>query len=195
MRAYANYKACYLLSFGTLCLLAWLSPFVAQAENYSAEVKAADVTIQGERIVLSADISYRLSPKTREALQNGVPLFWIVHIKTKQVRPFLWNKTLTEVALSYRLQYHALLNMYRVSNESGDEMHNFSTLAGALDSMSTLRNLSIIDKAAIAPEQKIIVELNIVFDRDALPLPLRPIAYMDRQWYLSSDKTVWQLKK
>ncbi|MEY3760764.1 MAG: hypothetical protein RIR39_2255, partial [Pseudomonadota bacterium] len=37
--------------------------------------------------------------------------------------------------------------------------------------------------------------VKVSFDRDALPLPLRPIAYIDPQWYLSSDWTLWPLKK
>jgi hypothetical protein len=37
--------------------------------------------------------------------------------------------------------------------------------------------------------------VKVNFDRDALPLPLRPIAYIDPQWYLSSDWTLWPLKK
>ncbi|MDP2904370.1 MAG: DUF4390 domain-containing protein [Methylovulum sp.] len=184
-----------MLFFLTLCLLAWLSPMVAQAENYSAEVKTANMTRQGDRYALSADIIYRLSPKALEALQNGVPLFWIVRIKTQQARNFFWNKTLAETSLRYRLQYHALLNMYRVRNEGTDDMHNFSTLAGALDSMSTLRDLPLINENAVALDHELTVELKIVFDRDALPLPLRPVAYMNRQWYLSSDWTVWHLKK
>ena len=33
------------------------------------------------------------------------------------------------------------------------------------------------------------------FDGDLLPLPLRPLAYIDKQWFLSSDWTLWSLKK
>jgi len=190
MRACVNYKACLLL-----CLLAWLSPLPAQAEDYSAEVKAADMTVQGGRYVLSADIGYRLSPKALDALQNGVPLFWTVRIKIQQARNLFWNKTLAETALRYRLQYHALLNMYRVRNENNDDVHNFSTLSAALDSMSALRDLPLINKDAVTAEKQTLVELKVYFDRDALPLPLRPIAYINRQWYLSSDWTVWPLKK
>lgn len=190
MRAFANSRARLLL-----CFLACLLPLPAQAEGYSAEVKAVDLSIQDGLYVLSADIDYRLSPKAMDALQNGVPLFWTVRIKIQQVRDFFWDETLSETTLRYRLQYHALLNMYRVRNESNDDVHSFSTLPAALDSMSALRDLPLINKDIVAPEHRTVMKLKIYFDRDALPLPLRPTAYINRQWYLSSDWTVWPLKK
>ena len=40
-----------------------------------------------------------------------------------------------------------------------------------------------------------VVAIKVSFDRDALPLPLRPLAYINPQWYLSSEWTLWPLKK
>ncbi len=194
MHACENYKA-RLLPCLFLWLLAGLSPLLAQAENYSAEVKTADITVQNGWYVLSADIDYRLSPKALDALQNGVPLFWAVRIKIRQPRDFFWDNTLVETALRYRLQYHALLNMYRVRNENNDAVHNFSTLSAALDAMSRLRDLPLINKDAVASENAAVAKVKVYFDRDALPLPLRPVAYINQQWYLSSSWTTWPLKR
>jgi hypothetical protein len=90
--------------------------------------------------------------------------------------------------------------MYRVvivhpESMKGDS-YNFSTLSAALDLMASLRNFPVIDKSAIAAETSYYyIEIKADFERDALPLPLRPIAYTNTQWYLSSDWTVWPLKK
>jgi len=145
--------------------------------------------------VLSADIVYQLSEKAKEALQNGVPLFWNIQVKMLQHRNVLWDKTLVDTAIRYRIQYHALLNMYRVRNEGNGEVYNFSTLSAALDLMSAVRNFRVIEKAELAPEKQYLCAVKVNFDREALPLPLRPIAYIDPQWYLSSDWTLWPLKK
>lgn len=145
--------------------------------------------------MLSADIVYQLSKKAMEALQNGVPLFWDIQVKIQQHRDVLWDKTLVDTAIRYRIQYHALLNMYRVSNESNGEVYNFSTLSAALDLMSAVRDFRLIEKAELAPEKQYLCAVKVNFDREALPLPLRPIAYIDPQWYLSSNWTLWLLKK
>jgi hypothetical protein len=180
-----------------LGLLIWLlSAIVFAAEPISA-VKQAHLTLEGDTYFLSADLDYHLSTKALHALQNGVSLFWIVQIKIEQQRDMLWNDTLIEKNIRYRLQYHALLNMYRVKNESSSEVYNFSTLAAALDKMSTLHNFPVIASKLIVDPKKnhYLAALRVIFNRNALPLPLRPMAYLNPQWYLSSDWYVWPLTK
>lgn len=179
-----------------LCgVLLWLLPFSGYADEFAAEVKQAEITLHGDSYVLSADIVYHLSEKANEALQNGVPLFWDIQIKMLQHRNVVWDKTLADTSIRYRIQYHALLNMYRVRNERNGEVYNFSTLSAALELMSAVRDFPVIEKSELVPEQQYLCAVKVSFDREALPLPLRPIAYIDPQWYLSSDWTLWPLKK
>ena len=176
-------------------ILFWLLPFSGYADDFAAEITQAEITSQDEYYVVSADISYQLSKKAKDALQNGVPLFWDLQIKLLQQRDSLWDKTLVDTAIRYRLQYHALLNMYRVRNEGDGEVYNFSTLSAALELMSALRDFRLIEKAQLDPQKRYACAVKVSFDRDVLPLPLRPIAYIDPQWYLSSDWTLCPLKK
>jgi hypothetical protein len=185
----------FCLSAGLCAILFWLLPFSGYADEFAAEVSQVELRLQGDSYVLSADIVYQLSEKAKEALQNGVPLFWDIQVKIKQHRDVLWDKTLVDKAIRYRIQYHALLNMYRVKDEGKAEVYNFSTLSAALDLMSAVRDFRVIEKARLAPEKKYLCAVKVNFDREALPLPLRPIAYIDPQWYLSSDWTLWPLKK
>jgi hypothetical protein len=177
------------------CLFVWLLPVLSYADSFGVEVKNAGITLQGDNYILSADIDYKLSPRAMEALQSGVPLFWDIHINTLQHRDFLWDKTLINAGIRYRIQYHALLNMYRVRNESSGTIYNFSTLSAAFDLMSGIRDFRVMDKSAVLPEQRYAVGIKVTLDRDALPLPLRPVAYTNPQWYLSSDWTLWPLTK
>ncbi|MDO9270108.1 MAG: DUF4390 domain-containing protein [Methylobacter sp.] len=177
------------------CFLVWLLPAISYADAFGVEVKSAEIVLQGNNYVLSADIDYQLSARAKEALQNGVPLYWDVHIKTFRHREYFWDKTLVNADIRYRIQYHALLNMYRVRNEGSGELYNFSTLSAALDLMSTIRDFRVLDKSESERGERYAVGIKVTLDRDALPLPLRPIAYTNPQWYLSSDWTLWPLTK
>lgn len=202
MRASASNKTslCYaLLCYFLIGLLPAIShadtPVLNAVEGFGVEVKNAELTLQDDSYTLSADIGYRLSTRATEALQNGVPLYWDIHIKVLQQRNYFWNKTLVNTGIRYRIQYHALLNMYRVRNEGAGDVTNFSTLSAALDSMSIIRDFRVMDTAIYAPGERYTVSIKVTLDRDALPLPLRPVAYINPQWYLSSDWTLWPLTK
>jgi Domain of unknown function (DUF4390) len=190
MRESLNNKAVVLL-----CLLLFLIPVSGYPNSPGVTVKNAETLLLGEDYMLAADIDYQLSDKAIEALQNGVSLFWTYQFKVEEQRDFVWNKTLVEKSFRYRIQYHALLKMYRVINESNGAVDNFSTLQAALDLLSSLRDYRLIEKSKITDKETYIAGMKVTFERDALPLPLRPIAYMNPQWYLSSDWYVWSLKK
>jgi Domain of unknown function (DUF4390) len=177
------------------CLLLLLMPVSAYPDNTGVTVKNADASLLGENYMLNADITYQLSDKAIEALNNGVSLFWTYQFSVKEQRNYVWDKTLTEKSFRYRIQYHALLNMYRVRNENNGAVENFSTLQATLDLLSTLRAFPLIEKAKITENKQYIAGMKVTFERDALPLPLRPVAYLNPQWYLSSDWYVWTLKK
>jgi hypothetical protein len=159
------------------------------------KVKSAEIALLENDYVLTADIDYQLSEKVIEALNNGVSLYWTYRFKIMEHRSYLWDNTVIEKAFRYRIQYHALLKMYRVRNENSGAVDNFSTLQAALDLLSTLRDYRLIEKAKIDDQKEYVAGIKVNFERDALPLPLRPMAYLNPDWYLSSDWTLWPLKK
>ena len=164
-------------------------------QPFGVAIKSAELVANGDHYVLSAEMSYVLSDEAKAALQSGVPLFWDVQIHIRQHRDYFWDLAVMHSTIRYRIQYHALLNMYRVRNEISGHVENFSTLTAALDLASNLHNLPLINKAALNPDNSYYAEMKIIFDREALPLPLRPKAYLSSQWYLSSDRYVWTLTK
>jgi hypothetical protein len=178
-----------------LCLLLVLIPTSAYPNDTGVRITSAETALLGNDYVLTADIDYQLSEKAIEALNNGVSLFWTYEFKVYEQRNYVWDNTLLEKSFRYRIQYHALLKMYRVTNESNGAVDNFSTLQAALDMLATLRDYRLIEKAKISDQESYIAGMKITFERDSLPLPLRPIAYMNPQWYLSSDWYLWPLKK
>ncbi len=170
-------------------------PVSSIAEGFGVVVKRADIALQGDNYLLSLELDFRLSARAKEALQNGVPLYWDIHIKSLQHRDYFWDKTLSHSGIRYRIQYHALLKLYRVRNEGSGELYSFSTLAAALDRMSTIQGKRVLDKALYLPGKRYSVGVKVTLDRDALPLPLRPVAYANPQWYLSSHWTLWPFTK
>ncbi|MGR9045414.1 MAG: DUF4390 domain-containing protein [Gammaproteobacteria bacterium] len=165
------------------------------AGDSNLEVDDVDFSLQDGAYLLSAKISYRLTDTARDALQKGIPLFWDVLIKVEQQRQWLWDRVLVDYKIRYRIQYQALLNRYRVSNISTGESDSFATLPAALARMAIVHNLKLLDRDALLPGQHYQVGIKISFDREALPLPLRPVSYVNPQWYLSSGWYLWPVQQ
>lgn len=166
-----------------LALLVW--PLLAHSADYSADVRSVSLHRMGENTEINAQIQFRLSPLAQEALLKGVPLEWRVLIEYRRGGP-LWDSVVQRQQLPYRLQYHALLNQYTVKT-ANQPAQMFLTLTAAFHAMSQVT----LDAAAVAQQlptdNKGLLAIKVQFLREALPVPLRPFAYLNPQWFLSSD--------
>lgn len=184
----ANIKLVLLFVLGLL-------PCACRSNPYASDITHAELALQGQHYVLSAQLHYNLSEQALTALKNGVPLLWTLHIKIKQRSNWFWDSTIQAIDYPFRIQHHALLNQYRFSSSQNGTDQNFSSLSAAMDLISNPHNLAVIDRYLISDESSYYAELKLDFESDDLPLPLRPIAAIDPQWSLSSPWTVWPLKK
>lgn len=177
-------------ALGCLFLLGFFSYPVLSSE-FSAVVSNINIVTDpiDNRVRLNADIDFNLSPTAKEALQKGIVLTWVVLIKIEE-KGRLWNTTIEKREINYKIKNHALLNLYSVDKDGAIDM--FSTLNASINALSKIRDLLIIDKQNLMPNTDFQVALKVLFDREALPIPLRPISYFDPQWALSSG---WVLSK
>jgi hypothetical protein len=79
------------------------------------------------------------------------------------------------------------LNSYSIKNETSGQLKKYASLAEALDAMSRIRDVKVLTMNKIRRNKIYRLAIRLEFDKEALPPPLRPLAYLDRQWDLSSD--------
>ena len=185
-----------ILSIGLLCvsiLSICLSTGRVSAADYSVTVIAGNTELIGNFYHFTTELEYNLSPTAKEALQKGIALTWIVNIKIEQQADF-WNTTLQQKKITYQIHNHTLLNQYSVKINN-DLPLMFVTLTGALNSMSKINDIAMINKQFIHQDRRYQMAVKVTFDREALPIPLRPLSYFDPQWALSSGWTIWPLNK
>ena len=164
-----------------------------RAGDYSAVVRNASIDLVEDQYELNAELAYQLSPIAKEALSKGIALTWRVLVKVQE-QGILWDFTLYEKELVFKIQNHALLNLYSIQRSEDGTMDMYSSLTSALYSISKIRNLKLFDKAVLENKQNVYLAVKVLFDREALAVPLRPMSYFDSQWDLSSQWTLWQLQ-
>lgn len=179
-----------------ICLLALSCLFSPQttANEFSAQIKNSSLERQDGWYTLDADLDYVLSPTAKEAIQSSIPLVWHLKVQLKQVR-YLRDKILVNMNYGYKIRYRALLNNYSVTHISTNSEKKYPSLSEALDSLSHIRELKVISISALKKNKLYEVAIKLEFDKQQLPAPLRPVAYFDSEWDLSSDWYLWHLEQ
>lgn len=168
-------------------------PVMVLAADFSVTVEHVDLQLEGNEHVLQANGHYRLSPKAKEAIDKGVPLSWILRIKLQR-HYWFWYRTVHERSIPYIIRYEALLNQYSVTNRNTGRQEMFATLNTALSFMGAIRE-PVWPGRRLALDSNDRLAVKLQFDREFLPIPLRPESYFDTQWALSSDWLIWHPQK
>jgi len=149
--------------------------------------------LQENVYLLDAYIDYRFSDEALDALDNGVPLTFQLSIEIQRKRKWWLDANVADLQQRYRLQYHALSHQYLLQNLNSGAFYAFHSLAAARDAMGTLRDFPLLDSQLVEPNEHYEVLLHAELDIEALPSPLRPLAYITPAWRLNSDWYTWSL--
>lgn len=189
MHLYKNAKSNKLLLIALLCILI---PALSHAQGF--KVLSAETTLKKDVFHLEAKMDLSFSDDALEALRSGVPLIVLVNIEVEEDRSWWWDKTIAELEQGYLLLYHALSEKYIIHNLNSGSQQNYNSLSTAINSLSNINDLPLIDKNLLEEGDDYYVRLRIYLDIESLPAPMRPIAYISSQWQLESDWFSWPLK-
>jgi hypothetical protein len=171
-----------------LCLV----PLAAAAAEFVFE--RVEVGLEGEFILVDADVRYDLSDAALEALAHGVPLTFELHVQLRRADAWVWDKDVVETRLRTVLRYHPLSTLYELRELSSDGQQSFATQEAALRALGSIRGFPVarLDRLEAGEEYKL--QMHAFLDIDALPLPLRPKAYISPAWDLESETWEWRLQ-
>ena len=146
------------------------------------------------RILLDATIVYDLNDTVAEALENGVPLTFETHVEMRRAGAWMWESDVVEHRLRTVLRYRPLSGMYELRKLGGGDGLSFATRDAALRTLGRIIGMPVTERDRLDLDQDYIVRIDSRLDREALPLPIRPLAYVKRAWSLESDAWEWQLR-
>lgn len=149
---------------------------------------------EDDYILLDADIGYDLSEPVSEALQNGVPLTFETHIQMRRAKAWIWEPDVVEHRLRTVLRYRPLSGLYELRKLHSDEQSAFATRDSALRALGQIYAMPIIARSELDLDEEYRVRVQVRLDIEALPLPMRPVAYLKPDWSITSDVWEWQLK-
>jgi len=179
-----------------ILLVLWASTTAPQAVA-EFTVAAVQTRNEGEMLVMDADIGYGFSAEALEALDNGVPLTLEVHILLRGTDDWVWGRSLVDQRLRYFIRYKPLSERYLVSPLPGDSGMgaDYVTRDAAIAAVGRIDGLQLVSKERLRKAGGAFkLWVKAFLDIEALPLPLRPMAYLFPAWKLSSGWTQWPLQ-
>lgn len=172
-----------------LVLSAMLLPSMAWAEF---SIVSASPEFREGKLFVSAEMDLALNDKVEEALSKGIPLYILIEVRLQRPRAILWNETIGQWSLTRKISYHALSSQYLVGTVGNPHIESFTSLTQALRGAGSLTEHEFPMNHFPGKDEVYSLELRASLNIEALPAPLRPVAYTSLDWRLNSGWTTWQ---
>lgn len=175
------------------CLLFLFPPMAWSASpDLDFSVRHVDIRTEGETWLLDAGIDLEFNRESREAMESGVPLTALLEVEVVRER-FLRDESVRRIRMPYRIERHALSQRYVVTYVPSGKSRTYGAIEDASAALGTIRGLSLVQRAELLPGQLYRARLRARLDIDAMPSPLRPLAWFRSLWRLRNDWFTWVL--
>lgn len=178
-----------------LCLLLGLCAAMVAPEVRAGEIRITEVRgrFADDSYFVSADLELVLGDDVLEALENGVPLEFVFDLRVVHPRRFMWDREILSLRRNRRIERHALADKYVVTDETTDKRAVFGSRSDALAALGHLADIAVDSSAHLRAARPVSARLRAQLDVEALPAPLRPIAYLSPSWHMSSNWHTWSV--
>ena len=180
------------LAYALLTLAALLAaPSFAQAADPGITVSSANLALTDDGWQLSSEFGINFSPKLEEAVNRGVPLYFVVEFEVARPRLFWFDEKPIQGSVTYKVSYTPLLRQYRLS--VGSVSQNFTTFEEVTRVLSRLRGLHVASRNAFTKGVAYQAGVRMRLDTAQLPKPFQLDAFASRDWALASDWYRWAI--
>jgi hypothetical protein len=172
----------------------WMQPLVADGLEGRFEVRSADLQLKDGVYHLNAHLDLPVSDAVRRGLAEGVPLTVELDLDIERVRQLLPNSRVAELTQHYHLQYNAVSARYILRNDNSGQQESLSTVDAAIERLSDVRGLPVLDKALIAADRRYEANVRARVDYGSVPFSLRLVMFWVNEWHRESDWYTWTLQ-
>ena len=177
-----------------LCVIATIGPLGEAIAAPELVVRDVQVAVDEGVYELDARLDLPLPDGARKAVESGLTLRLTYEIVVDRVRRYMLDAEIASLEQRYEVSYHALSQRYLVRNLNTGEQHDFGTLQGALDRVSEIRGLPVIDTALVSPGPVYEGRIRAVLDLSTAPDVLGWLLFWSDDWSATSDWKSWTLR-
>ena len=152
-------------------------------------VKQAELRIEEGEVLLNAEFELSLNNTLEEALQNGIPLYFVLEFELTRGRWYWLDEKLAQSSFTYRVSYNTLTRQYRVA--SGLLTQAFSSLEEVERYVGRVTSRPVARADTLSRTARYDAAVRLRLDVNQLPKPFQVSALASREWTLASDWYRW----
>jgi hypothetical protein len=170
----------------TAALVAWGA---APAAADTIPVRSAELRVEEGEVLLNAEFNLTFNSTLEEALQKGIPLYFVLEFELTRSRWYWLDERLAQTSFTSRVSYVALTQQYRVS--SGLLAQTFNTLEEVERYIGRVNSRPVAQASALTKGQRYDAAVRLRLDVNQLPKPFQVNALASREWTLASGWYRW----
>jgi hypothetical protein len=152
-------------------------------------LRAAELQSDEDGFVLNAEFDVAINSTLEEALQKGLPLYFVLEFELLRPRWYWLDEKVVVNSTVYRVTWDALTRTYRVS--SGLLRLNFNTLDEVQRFLSRVTGRQVARRDQLVPGARYEAAVRLMLDVNQLPKPFQVSALTSREWTLQSEWHRW----
>ncbi len=173
-----------------------LAQSVEQPLSDALEIQSGFVNVVNGVYQLQVRVRYPTNEEYRDALQQGVSLFYDVDLEVTRERRFWTAASIVNLSLRRELSYHSVSERYLVKDPQGvAETRSFASLEEALADLGKVDGWPILVSAQVAEEGSYFVNVRAVVRRGRLTDALRALMFWSDDWQRRSEWYSWSLPR
>lgn len=171
-----------------LLLLPWWAaggwPGTARAQG--AELSMLRLQREDDALTLEFSVRLALSRAIEDALQRGVPVYFVAEAALWRRRWYWRDERIARVRRTWRLAFQPLTATWRVG--LGALTQSYATLPEALAAMSSTGGWPVAQRADIEPDSRYYVAFSYRLDATRLPSPMQIGIGGQADWILRVER-------
>jgi hypothetical protein len=171
-------------------IVAFLS-FASFANAEGINVRSAVVQPSDDGWQMQAEFDIQFSPRLEEAVNRGVPLYFIVDFELARPRWYWLDEKPVQLSQTYKITYTPLLRQYRLT--VGNVYQNFTRFDEVTRVLSRVRGWYVADRGSLKKDVTYQAAVRMRLDTAQLPKPFQVNAIASRDWTLTSDWHRWTI--
>jgi hypothetical protein len=174
------------------CCALFFSP-PAAAEGAAAEITQLRLERSEEGVLLSASVSFELSPAIDDALAKGIPMFFVAEAVLFRDRWYWYDKEIAIAARHMRLSFQPLTRRWRlvvspgpIGNSGLTLGQSFETREEAMAAVQRISHWKIAEASYVDPDARYNVDFRFRLDVSQLPRPFQIGAVGQADWNINA---------